>query len=85
MDKTTKKATENFASNENIERVHVQVGISKKNFRNTYLNNKSNIDKHKMTTAISLGAMCMEYHISTNELEEAIVFVLTKRNLNGNS
>ena len=68
---------------ENIERVHVPVGVSKKNFGKTYLNNKNGKDKHKMTTALSFGAMCMEHHISKDELNEGIAFVLTKRNLNG--
>ena len=83
MDKNKQTDSEYFASDENIERVHVQVGVSKKNFRNTYIRSKSGKDKHLMTMAFSLGAMCMEHHMSKDELKDAIAFVLTKRNLNG--
>ena len=83
MDKTQQKDLEYFGSKENIERVHVHAGIEKKNFQNTYLHNLNGKNKTKMTTAISLGAMCMEYHISKDELLGAIAFVITKRNLDG--
>lgn len=85
MGKETEKDLEYFASKENIERVHVHVGMEKKNFQNTYLHNLNGKDKTKMTTAISLGALCMEYHISIDDLKEAIAFVVVKRNLNGYS
>jgi len=83
LDKETVKDSEYFASDENINRVHVQVGVSEKNFKNTYLKNKNGKDKHLMTTALSLGAMCMEHHISHDELKDGIAFVLTQRGLNG--
>jgi len=85
LDKTQEKDLEYFASKENIERVHVHVGIEKKNFQNTYLNNINGKDKKKMTIALSLGAMCMEYHISKDDLLDGVAFVLTKRKLNGTS
>ena len=83
MDKIQEKDLKYFASKENIERVHVHVGIEKKNFQNTYLHNLNGKNKTKMTTALSLGAMAMEYHISRDEMIGAIAFVITKRNLDG--
>lgn len=83
MDKKHLEDLKYYESKENIERVHVHVGIEKKNFQNTYLHNINGKDKVKMTTAISLGAMCMEYHISRDELRDAIAFVETKRKLDG--
>lgn len=83
MDKKTDKDQEYFASNENIKRVHVQVGISEKNFKTTYIENKNGKDKHLMTEALSKGAMLMEHHISNDEVQDGIAFVLTKRQLSG--
>ena len=85
MDKRQTKDLEYFSSDENIERVHVHVGVNKKNFQNTYLHNINGKDKTQMTTALSLGAMCMEHYISKDDLLDGIAFVLTRRSLDGNS
>jgi hypothetical protein len=85
LDKKEIKDLKYFATDENIERVHVHVGISKKNFQNTYLYNLKGIDKTQMTTALSLGAICMEHHASVDDVLDGMAFVLTRRKLNDDS
>lgn len=85
MDKNIKNKQEYFASSENMERVHVQVGIEKKNWKNTYIKNINGKDKSKMVEAISLGAICIEHSMTKDELMGAVAYVETARKINGSS
>ena len=76
--------TDNFDNKDNIERVHVQTGLSKKNIGLTYIHNKKK-DKSGMWKAVSLGSLCMEKNISIPELEIALEDARKYRELHGNS
>jgi len=75
---------ESLDNEENIERVHVQTGLSKKNIGLTYIHNKKK-DKSGMWKALSLGSLCMEKNISMPELEIALEEAKKYRELHGNS
>lgn len=85
MDKRVEKDDEYYDGVENMERVHDHVGIEKKNWKNTYVDNLRGKDKRKMKVAISIGAMLMEHNATRKEIEDSIVFIKTKRALYGNS
>ena len=72
----------NFDNKENIERVHVQTGLSVKNIGLTYIHNKKK-DKSGMWKALSLGSLCLEKDISMQELEIALEDAEKYRELHG--
>jgi len=82
--RTKKKMIEeiNLDNKENIERIHVHTGLSHKNIKLTYIDNKKK-DKSGMLRALSLGSMCMEKDITTQELEIALEDAKKYRELHG--
>ena len=74
-----------FDNRENIERVHVQTGMTERNVKLTYISNGHNKDKSKMLRVLSLGSMCAEKDISVEELEVSLDYALAMREVNANS
>ena len=63
MDKTQQKDLKYFGSKENIERVHVHVGIEKKNFQNTYLHNLNGKNKASTSGDYAREGLTAVFHL----------------------
>jgi len=76
---------DNFDKRENVERVHVQTGLGKRNIELTYINNGYGKDKTKMFRVMSLGSMCTEKDITKAELVVALEYAIAMREVNATS
>lgn len=74
-----------FDNKENIERVHVQTGMGKRNIELTYIKNGYGKDKSKMLKVLSLGSMCAEKDITVEELEVALAYAISMREVHADT
>lgn len=77
------KNTDKYDDKANIERVHVQTGLSKKNIEMTYINNGYGKDKSKILKVLSLGAICAEKDITLAELIIVVECAIQLREVDG--
>jgi hypothetical protein len=84
-DKKMAKKEEREAKKQQIDLIHEQTGLGKRNIDLTYMKNQYGKDKSKMLNVLTVGSMCAKAGIKKDQLQAMIDFTEKMREIDGTS